>query len=210
MVKWFLVRHGETTWNAEGRVQGHLDSPLTEAGRADAERMAGRLRSVSFDSVCSSDLGRAQATLAAITNGRTLPVQALPGLREKCYGTWEGVTFEEIRERHPEEFDRLFMDDVEFAPPGGESDCDLVRRIGDLVEQLKLTHADDQDILLVGHGGSLRAVLVNLLDLPVRSLWHFRMDNGGLSILGASSNGATVQLWNDTSHLRDVGEDKRP
>lgn len=210
MAKWFLVRHGETTWNAEGRVQGHLDSPLTEAGRADAERMAGRLSSVSFDSVYASDLGRAQATLAAITNGRTLPVQALHGLREKSYGTWEGVTFEEIRERHPEEFERLFMDDVEFAPPGGESDYDLVRRIGDLVEQLKLTHSDDQDILLVGHGGSLRAVLVNLLDFPVRSLWHFRLDNGSLSILGASSNGATVQLWNDTSHLRDGGEDKRP
>ena len=200
MARWFLVRHGETVWNAEGRVQGHLDSALTEAGLCNARRMAERLAPAPFAAAYSSDLGRARSTLAPILDGRSLPVSFLFDLREKCYGAWEGFTFQEIREGHPDQHDRLFRDDVEFAPPGGESDEDLARRLSGLVEQLKLAHAGDEDILVLGHGGSLRAVLVNLLELPVRSLWHFRLDNSGLSIIGVSPSELAVHLWNDTSH----------
>ena len=210
MARWFLVRHGETVWNAEGRVQGHLDSSLTDAGLENARRMAARLTSVGFAAAYASDLGRAQETLSIMLNGRSLPTQTLSELREKSYGSWEGSTFQEIQERYPEQYDRLFQDDVEFAPPGGESDEDLARRIDGLAERLRLAHPGDEDILLLAHGGSLRALLVSLLELPVRSLWHFRLDNSSLSIVGTSSNGATVHLWNDTSHLAGVGQQTRP
>ena len=205
MARCFLVRHGETAWNAEGRVQGHLDSPLTDIGRRGASCLAARLHSVSFNAGYCSDLGRARNTMDAIISGTTTSVKFLTDLREKAYGSWEGVTFQEVRNRYFDEYQRLFEDDVDFAPSGGESDVDLVQRTKRFVDKVNHTHSEDEDILIVAHGGSLRAVLVNVLELPMESLWHFRLDNCSLSIVTTHTNDTSVHLWNDTSHVSQNG-----
>ena len=206
MAKWFLVRHAATAWNGEGRAQGHTDVPLNDLGRRQTERLAARLVSVPFSAAYSSDLKRVVETAEPVLQGGHTRLHTTPELREKSYGAWEGRTFEEVRVQEPQLYQRLFEDDISFAPPGGESDEDLVRRVGPVGTRLRASYNNGEDIFIAAHGGSLRALLVCLLDLPFNSLWRFKLDNASLSILSVRPEGVMVDLWNDTSHLEGLVE----
>ena len=203
MGRWFLVRHGETDWNAAGRAQGQSQVPLNATGRAQARTLAARLRQQCFTAAYASDLRRVTETAAAILRGRDVPLVALPALREKHFGEWEGMTFAEVEARYPERYAELFSGDGSFAPPGGESDRQLFQRVAAGVDRLRETHRRHRgNLLLVAHGGSLCAAIVHLLELPAASMWRFRLDNGGLSAVTLyDDGGAALDLLNDTSHL---------
>ena len=211
MGRWFLVRHGETDWNAAGRAQGQSQVPLNAAGRGQARALATRLRPLHFSAAYASDLRRVTETAAAILHGRDLPLVTLPALREKSFGEWEGMTFAEVETRYPERYAELFSDDGSFAPPGGESDRQLLRRVAAGVNRLREAHGRDRgNLLLVAHGGSLCAAIVHLLKLPAASMWRFRLDDGGLSAVTLyDDGGAALDLLNDTGHLEpDLRESK--
>jgi broad specificity phosphatase PhoE len=204
----FLVRHGQTAWNLEGRVQGHTDIPLNELGRSQIKRLSVKLESVSFALAFSSDLSRCSEAARTLLGERDAPLSVLPELREQDYGEWEGLTYKQIEDRYPSLFDRLMTGDSTFAPPNGESVDDMVRRVGGVREKLSRA-ADDADeaggdVLVVGHSGSLRALIVALLDLPAGSFWRFQLDQTGLSVVSLYPENATLDLWNDISHLRDA------
>jgi broad specificity phosphatase PhoE len=204
--RWYLVRHGETDWNRESRIQGHADPPLNEAGRAQASAVAKRLAGVSFAAAYASDLGRVTETAAAIVRGQPLPVTELPELREKSFGEWEGLTFAAAEVRDPEPYRRIFRTvayDEDAAPPGGESDLQMLRRMAAVADRLRGTHGgSDNNILVVGHGGSLCALIVALLGLPARAIWRFRLANCGVSLVTVFDDGAaTLDLLNDTGNL---------
>ena len=203
MGRWFLVRHGETDWNAAGRAQGQSPVPLNAAGRAQARALAARLRPLHFSAAYASDLRRVTETAAPILHGRDLPLVTLRGLREKSFGAWEGMTFAEVETRYPERYAELVSNDGSFAPPGGESDRQLLQRVAAAVDRLREAHGHEQgNLLLVAHGGSLCAAIVHLLALPAASMWRFRLDNGGLSAVTLyDDGGAALDLLNDTSHL---------
>ena len=205
MGRWFLVRHGETDWNAAGRAQGQAQVALNAAGRAQARALAVRLRPLHFSAVYASDLRRVTETAAAILHGRDAPaLVTLPGLREKSFGQWEGMPFAEMEARYPERYAELFSNNGSFAPPGGESDRQLFQRVGAAVDRLREAHGHEQgNLLLVAHGGSLCAAIVRLLALPAPAMWRFRLDNGGLSAVTLyADGGAALDLLNDTSHLQ--------
>ena len=212
MGRWFLVRHGETDWNAAGRAQGQSQVPLNAAGRAQARALAVRLRPLHFSAAYASDLRRVTETAAGILHGRDLSLVTLPALREKSFGEWEGMTFTEVEARDPERYAELFTDDGSFAPPGGESDRQLLQRVGAAVDRLRETHGRDRgNLLLVAHGGSLCATIVRLLELPAASMWRFRLDNGGLSAVTLyDDGGAALDLLNDTSHLEPHRREPKP
>ena len=203
MGRWFLVRHGETDWNAAGRAQGQSQVPLNATGQAQARTLAARLRLQGFTAAYASDLRRVTETAAAILRGRDVPLVALPALREKHFGEWEGMTFAEVEARYPERYAELFSGDGSFAPPGGESDRQLFQRVAAGVDRLREAHGRHPgNLLLVAHGGSLCAAIVHLLELPAASMWRFRLDNGGLSAVTLyDDGGAALDLLNDTSHL---------
>ena len=202
----YLVRHGETTWNIEGRAQGHVDTPLNEVGRRQAELAATRLAGVPFAAAYSSDLPRALEAARLLIKERSTHLCAAADLRELSYGEWEGVTYGEVQARYPALYAELMSGDVTFAPPDGESVEDLVHRVGALQERLRRTHREGENVLVVGHGGSLRALLVSVLELPVTSFWRFKLDLGSLSIVTLSREGATLDLWNDTGHLEHADD----
>lgn len=213
MGRWFLVRHGETDWNAAGRAQGQAQVPLNAAGRAQARALAARLRPLHFSAAYASDLRRVTETAAAILHGRDdLPLVTLPALREKSFGEWEGMTFAEVEARYPDQYAELFADAGSFAPPGGESDRQLLQRVAAAVERLRAAHGHEQgNLLLVAHGGSLCAAIVRLLELPAASMWRFRLDNGGLSAVTLyDDGGAALDLLNDTSHLEPGRLESKP
>ena len=205
--RWYLVRHGETGWNRESRIQGQADPPLNGAGREQACAVAERLAGVSFAAAYASDLSRATQTAAAVVRGRPLPVTELPELREKRFGEWEGLTFAEAEARDPERYRRIFRVaayDGETAPPDGESDLQMLRRMAGIAHRLRGIHGGrDENILVAGHGGSLCALIVALLGLPARAIWRFRLSNCGVSQVAVFDDGAaTLDLFNDTGHLR--------
>jgi len=145
------VRHGETDWNLTRRLQGHSDRPLNETGREQARGLVAELADEELEAVYSSDLLRAQETARIAAEARGLNVTALPELRERHFGSWEGLTDEEIHERFPEEVADGVLGD-------GESRDELDRRILRALSRIADEHPD-ATVLVVSHGGPLRSVL---------------------------------------------------
>ena len=155
-----LVRHGETDWNLEHRVQGHSDRPLNDTGRAQARDLADQLANERIDAVYASDLMRAHDTARPVADSHGLPVITLPQLREKNFGTWEGLTDGEIRVRFPQAADGPWGD--------AETTEDVSARVLEALRDVAERHPGGQ-VLVVSHGGPLRAVLrsCEVADRPV-------------------------------------------
>jgi broad specificity phosphatase PhoE len=144
-----LVRHGETDWNLEGRVQGQTDRPLNETGRRQATELAAALADEPVDAVYSSDLVRAHETARIIAERKGLGVTVIPELREKDFGTWEGLSDHEVLLRFPEARGRPWGD--------GESNDDVARRVIGALRRIADSHPGGR-VLVVAHGGPVRAV----------------------------------------------------
>ena len=211
MGSWYLVRHGETLWNRTGRVQGHTDVPLSECGRRQARALGKRLVGTSFSSVYTSDLSRARESAEAIVHGSEVSITAEADLREFSYGAWEGLTLEEAEARDPEVFAaRMTMRAPAFAAPGGEDTAQLLDRVRRFSTSAAKRHDPAEDLLIVAHAGSIRALLVYLLDLTDEYFWRSRVDCTGLSIISNQPGGRVLELWNDTSHLPGGAEESNP
>ena len=145
-----LARHGETDWNLERRVQGHTDRPLNDTGREQARALAEELAGTALGAVYSSDLVRAHETARIVTERHDLDVTAVPDLREREFGTWEGLTDREILDRFPQAHDGPWGD--------GETPDAMSRRVLAALGRIAETHPG-ATVLVVSHGGPLRAVL---------------------------------------------------
>jgi broad specificity phosphatase PhoE len=145
-----LARHGETDWNRDRRVQGHSDTRLNDTGRAQARALAESLAAERIDAVYSSDLLRAHETARIVASPRGLEVTALPDLRERHFGSWEGLTDDEVLERYP----------WAAGKPWGDAETveEMSRRVLDALDRIGDAHPRGS-ILVVSHGGPLRAVL---------------------------------------------------
>ena len=200
MAKLYLVRHAETAWNAEGRIQGYTDTPLSETGRRQAETLRERLARVQFHRALTSDLTRSADTARAILEGRSVPLALTPELREMSYGEWETRSWRDIQASFPEQMARIYQRDPDFAPPKGESMRDLMQRTARFLAAQDFTRPDE-NVLLVAHGGTLRGVIFNLLGLPVSHFWRIRLANASMSIIETVDGGALLSLLNDVGHL---------
>ena len=199
----YIVRHGETEWNAEGRIQGHTDVGLSDRGRAQARAVARRLSDVPFDVAYSSDLSRTRDTARLILGARERPLHAVPELREYHKGVFEGLTVPEYRQRYPELYRASLVNDPDFAPPGGETIRECAARLAEFAAGLVERHPED-NVLVVGHGGSLRSCVTALLNLPLEANWKLVMHNCALSLIYTYPDNAVLHLYNDTSHLNGV------
>ncbi len=200
-----LVRHGETDWNAEGRYQGQSDVPLSAIGQQQAMALARRLAREEIHALYASDLQRAWQTAEVIAAPHGLPVRPEPRLREIDFGAWEGLTFDEIRQRHPQALAAWEADPLGVAPPGGESLAQVVARVGQVLDDIARS-CQDRTVLFVAHGGLLQVLLCLALGLAPRARWQFRLDPGSLSELSLYAEGAVLIRLNDTHHL-EVADD---
>ena len=166
--------------------------------------VAGRLAGFSIDFAYSSDLRRSADTAREILGQRTVPLQTTPQLREYHKGVFEGLTVEETRQRYPDLYAASLVKDLDFAPPGGETTRQTSARIASFVADVRHRHADD-NVLIVGHGGALRAVFVALMELPLAANWRFFLANCGLSVVDIYPDNCVLRLYNDTSHLDGLG-----
>ncbi len=206
MTRWFLVRHGETEWNRVGRVQGHSDVPMSDAGREQARRAAERLAHVSFAAAYASDLVRARETAETILarNPAPPPLRLDAALRELSFGLLEGKTQEEIDSTHPRISARFAgMDrDLALAPEGGESLHDAFARQREFLERASGWQGS---VLVAGHGGTLRVLAILLLGFEPGYYWRLRgLGSASISVLSDERGPMALYAWNETGHLGDI------
>ena len=171
-----LIRHGETEWNSQQRMQGHSNSDLSSVGQAQIQALGEWMKNVPFDHIYSSDSLRAKQTAEAITqfSGHELKIDLR--LREKNLGVFEGLTSEEARERHPEVF-RLFKTaGSKYVIDEGESTQQLQDRALEIVDEIRIKHPEEH-VLLVTHGGFIRVVMKHSLGLSLETPTRFLIRN---------------------------------
>jgi probable phosphoglycerate mutase len=208
MTVFYLIRHGETDWNLSGRWQGHTDVPLNELGRAQARRLAERLRREPQrpDAIYSSDLLRAWETAEIIGAALGNAPQPLPALREIDVGSWSGLNRAQVLERDRDLIERL--ESGEDAPRGrtGERFADLYNRVVGTVDQLAAAHPSGH-LMLVTHGGPVRALLLHgARDKRDALPRRFHIGNTSVSLLIGGRSGWDLGLINDMSHLEDSAQ----
>ena len=199
-----LIRHGETAWNAEHRIQGQLDIPLSPLGVLQSARLAECLANEPIDAVYSSGQSRAWLTAAPLAARLGLEVIAEPRLRERSFGIFEGLTLDEAAERHPSEFKKWRERDPAWRPEGGESGQQLIDRVLSAVSDIGIKHPS-QTVVLVSHGGVL-----DVLYRAARLLeWHapreHQMLNAAINRLTASATPLqlSIERWGDVVHLQE-------
>ena len=203
------IRHGETAWNVDTRLQGHLDIPLNDMGLRQAKNLARALseREV-VDAIYASDLSRAHATAQSIAQAMGRTVSSHVGLRERHFGVFQGRTFDEVEAELPEHAWHWRKRTPDWAPPeGGESLLAVRERIVSTVDELAARHAGQQ-IVLVAHGGVLDILYraATRLDLQAPRTWQ--LTNTAVNRLLWTSQGLSLVGWGDTSHLDTLGQDE--
>lgn len=201
-----LIRHGETLWNRAARIQGHTDIPLSPLGLAQADRLAQALADEPLAAVYASDLSRARQTAEAVARSRGLAVCLDAGLRERCFGRFEGLSWDQISQAHPEDAARWRRREPDFAVGGGESLHAFSARCVGAAQRICAAHGGES-IALVAHGGVLdclyRAATRVALDAP-RS---WQLGNASINRLLATPDGFSLVGWNDDAHLIGLSAD---
>ena len=196
------IRHGETAWNVDTRIQGQLDVPLNDIGRWQAHRLALAVSDEGIDAVYASDLLRAMQTAQAVAAGTGREIVTDPGLRERGFGVFEGLTYAEIQQRFPEMSERWRKRDPTFGAPGGETLRDFFDRSVATVTRLALAHPG-QTIAVVSHGGVMDALYRAASRIALDAPRSWQLGNASINRLLHTPQGFTLVGWSDTFHLED-------
>ena len=200
-----LARHGETASNRQRLGLGRQDVPLTEVGRLQAEALAISLEQMPVAAVYSSPLRRALDTARAIAERQGLAVVVEEGLTEMDIGEMDGLTFEEMRQRHAEFLRRWQGDDLAtLRMPGGESLQDLQERATEALRRLAERH-DDETVVAVSHNFTIRVLLCHALNLPIAEFRRLRQDLAATTTLDVRDDRTVLVHLNDTCHLETRG-----
>ncbi|HYL81730.1 MAG TPA: histidine phosphatase family protein [Candidatus Acidoferrum sp.] len=209
MPKFTLIRHGESVWNGERRIQGNQDPALSPRGRRQTDLLVEHLperitRPVA--AIYTSPLQRAAETAERIAGLWRLPVIREPDLREMSLGAWEGKTVAEIQTAFPGAYERWLEDPAASPAPGGEELPAFGRRVTEALARMQRAHPG-ADLLLVSHGGAIKALICFTLGLDLRYLFRLKQDNTAVSQIELEGSVRRVLLMNDTCHLNDGGGD---
>jgi len=196
------IRHGETAWNVDARIQGHLDIPLNDTGRWQAHRLARAVADEGIAAVYASDLLRALETAQHVARGCGRDVATEPGLRERGFGEFEGLSFKDVEQRWPEQSERWRKRDPHFGPAGGEVLIDFYARCVDTVTRLARAHPG-QTIAVVAHGGVMDCLYRAATRVGLQAPRSWQLGNASINRLLYTPQGFTLVGWGDIGHLED-------
>lgn len=208
-----LIRHGETAWNAERRLQGHLDIALNREGERQAAALASALAGERIDLVVASDLLRARQTAEAVAAAHGLPVALDRGLRERCYGGFEGLLYSEIAERFPAAFAAWQARNVDAVLPAGANRGETFRQFHARVTGAILRWAAQhpgKTLALVAHGGVLECAYRAALGMPLESPRDFKVHNASINRFTVTAGALALESWGQVAHLRKEVLDDLP
>lgn len=200
-----LIRHGETSWNFERRLQGHLDIDLNEEGQRQARALAASLAGEHFDLLVSSDLSRASQTAKALGEVSGLPLYIDGRLRERCYGGFEGLLYADIAERFPQEFAAWQARDVDAQLPPGQNRGESFREFYERVTSAILGWAADnpgQSLAIVAHGGVLECIYRAALGLSLDTPRDFKVLNASINRFIVRNGQFELVSWGEVAHLQ--------
>jgi probable phosphoglycerate mutase len=204
MTEIFLIRHGETAWNAERRLQGHLDIPLNEEGERQAAALARALAGESVDMIISSDLSRAASTARAVAELQGLPLQTDASLRERCFGAFEGLLYDELESHFPEAYAQWKARDPHARYPDGErraeTFAEFSQRAVEAVCRIADAHSGKR-LILVSHGGVLDAVYRAANGIDITAPRDFDVLNASINQVQWDGEKLKVLRWSDNAHL---------
>ena len=199
----YLVRHGQTSWNKEGRAQGHTDTELDEAGRAQAQSLVAAFSGVEVERILSSDLKRCVQTAACVAEATGATVEHLTDLRERCFGALEGSPYEELRQYVSRVSAEQGIEPHMVRAEGGESLHDVALRVENVAAQLD----GGGPTVVVSHGGALGLLISHLVGAAPEVARAFRLANGSITEMERRSDGVwQIVRLNDCSHLEEALE----
>jgi len=196
----YIVRHGTTDWNESGRIQGHMDIPLNEMGRAQARLASRRLAPLGARALYSSDLLRAYETAQIIGQGIGLGVVQKPGLREMNFGVWQGLSSPQIRERDPEVYAARRANPYDVAPAGAETWRQFYDRAVQAMQEI-LAMTEAQRLIVVTHGGVCTVLGLRALGFDCTGKRTFESHNCGIHTIAVDGETWRVVALNDVTHL---------
>lgn len=205
MTEILLIRHGETAWNAVKRLQGHIDVPLNEEGERQAAALGCALLNEPLDAIISSDLQRAWQTAHEIAALRGMTVQTDAGLRERCYGAFEGLLYAEIQGRYPEAYAAWQRRDIDARFPGGEREAETLREFSDRVVGTitrLVSGGKFRKVALVAHGGVLECAYRAAKGLGFAHKRDFDILNASVNRFRWDGHALHLLQWGDISHLQ--------
>jgi 2,3-bisphosphoglycerate-dependent phosphoglycerate mutase len=201
------IRHGETAWNRDTRIQGHLDIPLNDTGHWQAGRAGDALREEVLAAIYASDLSRAHQTASAIAASRNMGVQTHTGLRERCFGVFQGKTWTELEAGWPDAAQAWRQRVPDFAPEGGESLIQLRDRVLATLSELARRHLGEQ-IVVVAHGGVLDILYRAATGVELQAPRSWDLGNAAINRLLWTPQGLSLVGWADTHHLESASLDE--
>ena len=200
-----LLRHGETAWNAERRLQGHIDIALNAEGLRQARALGDALADERFDAIISSDLQRAHQTAQALARVHGMPVHSDPALRERCFGGFEGLLYAEIEQRFPREFAAWQARDIDGEMPSGirvaETFRQFYQRCTNAIIRLAQQHPG-QSLALVAHGGVLECAYRAALGLSLETPRDFPVLNASINRFSVTGGKLALVSWGEVEHLQ--------
>lgn len=200
-----LIRHGETAWNADGILQGHLPSELSPLGRRQAQAVARRLAAEPrFDAVYSSDLMRSLQTADYFTELRPTAIVREPRLRERSMGAFDGLTWQQVESRFPDQYAQYRTGRLDYAMPEGESSQQVYDRVIACINDLADRH-QGRHLLVFTHGGVLHRIFRYVTDSPRVGPRRFSLFNAAINRIRRDPTGWSIETWGDIAHLEDIG-----
>ncbi len=200
MTRILFVRHGETDWNKEHRIQGQTDTKLTEEGKKQAKRIAERLKDEKIDAIYTSTLSRAIDTAKKINKYHNLKIEKCKEFNELSFGMYEGMKWDEVKEKHPKVFEEREKNKYEFKPEKGESFKELWQRFHKKLLEIEKKHPNE-NVLIVAHGGAKIGMMINLLHMKFDEIIKNGIRNTAITIFDIEKGKVEFHTINDHSHL---------
>ena len=200
MVKLILVRHALTVDNQKSRLSGHIDSSISEEGKEQIDKITNYLKDFDIDKIYTTTSSRTKDTVKKLSELKSIEIIEKESLKEISFGDFEGLTFDEIKDKYPKEFQEKKEKGYEYKYPNGESLIDSYNRVCIELDNI-ISNNDDRTILICSHGGTIRNIITYLISNSYKYHWNFKIDNGSVTILEIQDGFTVITAMNNTSFI---------
>lgn len=200
MVKLILVRHALTVDNQKSRLSGHIDSSISEEGKEQIDKITNYLKDFDIDKIYTTTSSRTKDTVKKLSELKSIEIIEKESLKEISFGDFEGLTFDEIKDKYPKEFQGMIQKGYEYKYPNGESLIDSYNRVCIELDNI-ISNNDNRTILICSHGGTIRNIITYLISNSYKYHWNFKIDNGSVTILEIQDGFTVITAMNNTSFI---------
>lgn len=200
MVKLILVRHALTVDNQKSRLSGHIDSSISEEGKEQIDKITNYLKDFDIDKIYTTTSSRTKDTVKKLSELKSIEIIEKESLKEISFGDFEGLTFDEIKDKYPKEFQDMIEKGYEYKYPNGESLIDSYNRVCIELDNI-ISNNDNRTILICSHGGTIRNIITYLIANSYKYHWNFKIDNGSVTILEVQDGFTVITAMNNTSFI---------